>query len=272
MGSYGSLPRSGGVGLCRPCHNNCSQVTIITITIFTITTTFIIIILFTIVIILNITSVMDPVRPTALSVPTVSFSCPISRNVFQQVSLGSRDTFLSAAHVTSVEISEGGCPAGLHLDVTSRSCQSCPQPCSSCSSTTLPAVPPSSSPPTPPSSCAACPPPLLLHDGACLPSCPARTFPFKVLSNLSDTISLHGNDQDEASGLVCKSCHWSCESCVGPLDTQCGKCIEGSFYFERRSSQAISIYQCDLSNEKFLMKLFAGVSLTVLQDTSVTQL
>ena len=130
-----------------------------------------------------------------------------------------------------------------------------------------PAVPSSSLPPSSSSSsCTACPAPLVLHDGACLPSCPARTFPEKVppselTLNQPDQPAQHDHhdhdhnqpdhpdqpEQDEGgSGLVCKSCHHSCESCVGPLDTQCGKCGDGSFYFERRCNAFInvSMHQC----------------------------
>ena len=109
------------------------------------------------------------------------------------------DKLLLSTHSECVS----NCPDGYVSDQTAGRCQTCTGQCHTCiinsNSTQI---------------CTSCPPHLVLRSSSCQARC---------------------GDSEYPEGGKCETCHASCQTCVaGGRDTQCGRCRDGTFYFERR--------------------------------------
>ena len=90
------------------------------------------------------------------------------------------------------------CPEGMVHNRATEQCDHCPRHCLSCDNK---------------DTCLQCSPDTVLAQRRCQARC--------------------GEGQYRNNGS-CDTCHKDCATCVGPLDTECGRCKKGLIYFERR--------------------------------------
>ena len=118
----------------------------------------------------------------------------------------SDDTLLLAD--TSVCVDK--CPFGYRMDSSQKNtCQPCPENCESCTETVIDGVPKVI--------CVSCFGNLVISSSQteCLDECPAGYY-------------------TNAQTRKCDICDSKCETCIGPLATQCSICKPGTFYYHRQ--------------------------------------
>ena len=127
--------------------------------------------------------------------------------------LSCREGFLLATDLSACVTK---CPQGYRLDKRRGHCVPCPDNCLSCT-TVLDAEGGEDGEEESEVICLKCAANLLLvtDAGACVGSCPQGYF----------------KTEDDAT---CAACDDRCETCIGPLASQCSLCRSGTFYHERR--------------------------------------
>ncbi|XP_050314687.1 furin-like protease 1 isoform X2 [Anthonomus grandis grandis] len=77
--------------------------------------------------------------------------------------------------------------------------------------------------------CLECSSDYLLHNGTCVKECPAGFYDNREIANSKDT-------NYRRSGK-CLQCHYTCKSCLGPLDYQCTMCFSDAVIYIVSKSQ-----------------------------------